>query len=383
MDKKRQEDYLNLIELLLNSPSYQRQEILNAHRNLIDSGLVQMMEKTAAMLAKQAEILTSLVGQLTQRQEFFNNIKVFTPEEYRHFLLQVLQASAKSDEESKELYLLLQANQDKLNEHFAQQLRNWAMATLLNTSTERAENIAAIIADFSDRLQQFQPLKRTHKIEIAIAGYETITATIFTRDAYPREWAVIQNRLGAAYFYRSRGELAENIEQAIRHFHNALEVNTRERDPYEWAGIQQNLGEAYRRRIQGDRSQNIEEAIDYFTTTLAVYTREKFPEKWATIQNNLSAAYIERIQGVQAQNFEQAIRSCQAALQIFTLEKNHYAWGTTKNNLGEAYRKRIQGNRAENIEAAIQCCYEALQVRTRERYSYEWVTTQNNLGKTY
>ncbi|MBD2337424.1 CHAT domain-containing protein [Calothrix sp. FACHB-156] len=383
MDKQRQQAYLNLIELLLNSPREQSQEILNAHRDLIDSGLVEMMEKTAAMLAKQANILTSLASELTQTQELSNNIKVFTAEEYHDFLLQVLQATAKSDEEPHELYILLQANQDKLDEHFAQQLRNWAMATLIKASTERAQSIAAIIADFSDRIQQFQPLKRTYKIEIAITGYETIVVTTFTRDAYPREWAALQNRLGAAYFYRSRGELAENIEQAIRYFHNALEVNTRERDPYEWAGIQQNLGEAYRRRIQGDRSQNIEEAIHYFTTTLAVYNRENFPEKWAAMQNNLSAAYIERIQGVQAQNLEQAIHHGHAALEVFTVENNHYEWGTTKNNLGEAYRKRIQGNRAEDIEAAIECCHQALQVRTRERYPYEWVTTQNNLGKAY
>jgi tetratricopeptide (TPR) repeat protein len=57
-----------------------------------------------------------------------------------------------------------------------------------------------------------------------------------------------QNNLGNAYADRIRGERAENLERAIRHYQQALEVRTREAFPSDWAGTQNNLGLAYHNR---------------------------------------------------------------------------------------------------------------------------------------
>jgi TPR repeat protein len=68
---------------------------------------------------------------------------------------------------------------------------------------------------------------------------------VYTRQAYPEQWARTQNNLGNAYLERIRGERAENLEQAIFHYQQALDVYTRQAYPEQWARTQNNLGNAY------------------------------------------------------------------------------------------------------------------------------------------
>ena len=52
-----------------------------------------------------------------------------------------------------------------------------------------------------------------------------------------------------------------------------------------------NLAAAYSDRIRGDRAENIDLAIDHYNQALQVLTLESFPEQWATTQNNLAMLY--------------------------------------------------------------------------------------------
>ena len=70
--------------------------------------------------------------------------------------------------------------------------------------------------------------------------------TVYTREAFPQNWATAQNNLGTAYQDRIRGSRAENLEAAIKAFEAALTVRTREAFPQDWAMTQNNLGIAYR-----------------------------------------------------------------------------------------------------------------------------------------
>ncbi|MCB0153421.1 MAG: tetratricopeptide repeat protein, partial [Anaerolineae bacterium] len=56
---------------------------------------------------------------------------------------------------------------------------------------------------------------------------------------------MIQSNLGAAYRNRIKGERAENFEQAIHHYQQSLTVYTREAFPEDWARSQHNLAGAY------------------------------------------------------------------------------------------------------------------------------------------
>ncbi|MFM6435966.1 MAG: tetratricopeptide repeat protein, partial [Microcystis panniformis] len=94
-----------------------------------------------------------------------------------------------------------------------------------------------VIVYFSELIQQFPLGNIAANKEVAITGYE-IALTIFTFDAFPQEWAAIQNNLGAAYTNKIRGEKAENLERAIAFYNEALKVRTFDAFPQDWAATQ-------------------------------------------------------------------------------------------------------------------------------------------------
>ena len=81
---------------------------------------------------------------------------------------------------------------------------------------------------------------------------------------------------------------------------------------------QNNLANAYSDRIRGERAENLEQAIGHYQQALEVYTRQAYPEDWAMTQNNLANAYADRIRGERAENLEQAIGHYQQALEVRT-----------------------------------------------------------------
>jgi tetratricopeptide (TPR) repeat protein len=185
--------------------------------------------------------------------------------------------------------------------------------------------------------------EKAQNIEMALASY-TAALSVYTRDAFPKKWARTKNNLGEAYRKRIRAERAENIEienieMAIRCYKDAVEVFTREAFPEDWAMTQNNLAISYGNRIRGEKAQNIEMALASYTAALSVCTRDAFPEKWAAMQNNLGAAYSNRIRGEKADNMELAITSYTAALEVRTREAFPQSHAETLLNLGCAYRK--------------------------------------------
>ncbi|MEH2150877.1 CHAT domain-containing protein, partial [Nostoc sp.] len=117
-----------------------------------------------------------------------------------------------------------------------------------------------------------------------------------TRSAFPVDWAMTQNNLGAAYGDRILGERADNIELAIAAFSAALEVRTRSAFPVDWAMTQNNLGAAYGDRILGERAENIELAIAAYTAALQVRTKSAFPQNHAETLLNLGRLYQDEKQ---------------------------------------------------------------------------------------
>ncbi len=298
------------------------------------------------------------------------------------FLQRLLQIISDSKGDAQVVYQFLEANLEKLNEHLAEVLRLWTTNILTQAQPDEAQSLATVIDNCSMLLTHFPLGSRASNIEIAITGYE-IVLTIFTREAFPQQWAMTQNNLGNAYLNRILGHRAENIERAIASYTAALTVYTREAFPQQWAMTQNNLGAACCNRIRGEKTENIENAIVSFSAALTVYPKEAFPINWAQTQNNLAIAYTNKIAGDRAENIERAIAASYAALQIYTSEAFPVDWANTQNNLATAYSDRIRGEKAENIERAIAASYAALQVYTQEAFPIDWARTQNNLGNAY
>jgi len=375
MDKQRFDAYLNLINALLECPSGQENEILQAHSDLVDWRLVQAMEWVAAKMAEEGD--PNAAGRL---RDFAARLAVETTWEDYWNLMEVLWA-VRQNPAPEAVFPLLQQNLDKLDENLWLVLQDFG-ESLQQQEPERARGITADIVNFSNLMQQFPLGDRAINLEIAIAGHE-IGLTFFLPQEFPQEWATIQNNLGAAYSQRIAGERSENIEKAISCCNDALEVYTRSAFPVQWACTQTYLGIAYKDRIAGERSENIERAIGCFNEALEVYTRSAFPVQWAVTQNNLGNAYSDRIAGERSENIERVISCCNDALTVLTHPAFPLEWASTQNSLGNAYYERIAGERSENIEKAICCFSEALEVRTRSAFPVEWADIQNNLGNAY
>ncbi|MBD2139756.1 tetratricopeptide repeat protein [Anabaena sp. FACHB-1237] len=367
MDKERRRAYYQLIEHLLSCPNGEQAAILQANRELLDVGFLELLKVGVEQMSTQegqenrANRLMSLASQLGEEL---------------NFLLEVLQATAHSEGNPQVVYPLLAANIDKLNLNCAQLLKN-----TLEEAEPDAQQFFAVV-DFSNLIQQFPLGNKADNMEIAITSYE-IALTFFTRETSPENWAGTQNNLGLAYSDRIRGDKAQNLEDAIAAYTKALEVYTRDDFPVQWATTQNNLGVAYSNRIRGDKAQNLEDAIAAYTKALEVRTRDDFPVDWAMTQNNLGNAYRNRIRGDKAQNLEDAIAAYTKALEVYTRDDFPVQWATTQNNLGAAYGDRIRGDKAQNLEDAIAAYTKALEVRTRDDFPVDWATTQNNLGAAY
>jgi tetratricopeptide (TPR) repeat protein len=276
----------------------------------------------------------------------------------------------------------LKSNKAKLDESLLDALPLVFASLTADQLMNGREAIAPFFGIFGNSIRQFPLGNRMLNLELSIAAYNLVL-TVYTRKAFPEDWAATQNNLGVAYCERLRGERAENLEKAITSYELALQVYTREAFPENWAGTQNNLGAVYGDRIRGERSENLKKAITAYELALQVRTREAFPEDWAATQNNLGVAYGNRIRGERAENLEKAIAACELALQVHTREAFPENWAATQNNLGVAYGNRIRGERAENLEKAITSYELALQVYTREAFPEDWAGTQNNLGAAY
>ena len=382
MDEQRMAAYLELIQALLECPSGEEDNIINANLDLVDANFLQVMEVVAANMAAEgnsnaAAWLQNLAAQLANYVS-----STATPEEYLSFLREVLQATSDSDVNPQVVYPILQQNFDKLDLNFARILQAWATSTFTEVTSEEAASIAADIVYFGNLINQFPLGWRAGNLEIGIACYSA-ASEVYTREDYPENWAGTQNNLGLAYNDRIEGVRAANIKEAIACYLLALDVYTREAYPENWAMTQNNLGNAYSDRREGVRAENIEEAIACYREALKVRTPENYPEKWAMTQNNLGIAYNDRREGVRAGNIEEAIACYREALKVRTRDAYPEDWAGTQNNLGTAYSERREGVRAANIEEAIACYREALKVGTRENYPEYWAMTQHNLGLTY
>ncbi|NEQ65685.1 MAG: tetratricopeptide repeat protein [Symploca sp. SIO2D2] len=127
----------------------------------------------------------------------------------------------------------------------------------------------------------YQELRR---YERAISLYKQSLATSREIGAQQTE-AVSLSNLGKAYQFF--GNKASNLETAIAAYQNALQIYTREAFPVDWARTQNNLAIAYRHRIRGDKADNLEHAITSCQNALQIRTREAFPIEWEKTQKNL------------------------------------------------------------------------------------------------
>lgn len=428
MDENRVQAYQKLIETLLQCSSGEESQILQANSEFVDEGLVQMMQQVAQKILAKGYRNGSWLSHYAIEIAYNLGMVAAKPQEYLQFLRQLRYTMSESPGNLQAVYLLLQANIDKLDDGFAQILQTWVIRTLSKVEFHQAKSLTANLVDLGNFMREFSLGNKANNMEIAIVSYCN-ALQFYTREAFPLEWAGILNNLANACRERIRGDQAKNREKAIIYHQNALQVFTRETSPFVWANIQNDLAHAYLYRIRGDRAANLENAIKFYNNAMQIYicedlpqywamtqrnlavalhtrilgekaenledaialyenalkvhTREAFPDEWAGLLSDLAITYRNRIWGKKAENLEQAIKLYQNALRVYTRNSFPTDWARTQNNLAVAYQCRIIGDTADNLEQAINCLQNALKIRTREAFPVEWAETQNNLAVAY
>ena len=123
----------------------------------------------------------------------------------------------------------------------------------------------------------------------------TILGNIFqlvlAEEAINSSLIVIESEQSPCDYIRSYDK--DNQEQAIKKCLYALQVITRDKLPLKWASIHNNLAEAYRVRISGEQVDNLEQAIKHYKQALEVRTPEVFPGMFIQSVSGLSSALIE------------------------------------------------------------------------------------------
>jgi CHAT domain-containing protein len=223
---------------------------------------------------------------------------------------------------------------------------------------------------------------RGENLEEAILHFSE-SLEVATRQDFPADWGTAHYNLANAFLLRVHGDRAANLENAVQHCRRALEVFTRSNFPLRWAATQISLGNLYQSYIGGNRAENMKLAVHHYHQALEVYTRSAFPEQWAVAQINLGQALSDWITGDWAENLEQSIHHCQQALEVFTLEEYPVQWAGSQITLANALLDRVRGDRAQNIELAIHHLNQALRVHTREELPIQWGTVHNNLGLAF
>ncbi len=219
-------------------------------------------------------------------------------------------------------------------------------------------------------------------LDQAIAAYQEALQVLSPEQALG-PWVDVQLNLALAYVERPRGHRDHNLERAIEACQLVLEFVSPKEMPVQWATAQHELGNAYSRRVQGDRADNLEAAIDAYRLALRIFTLEQMPFQWAGTMDSLGRLYRFRLNGDRAANLERALAAHTVALQVRTPEETPIEWARSMRNLAIAYRQRLQGDPAENMEKAIAAFQAALAVYAREDRPHHWAVTMSNLGDSY
>lgn len=124
-------------------------------------------------------------------------------------------------------------------------------------------------------------------IQQAINAYQR-ALRIFTREAYPTEFAILHNNLAAAFLSMpitdERSKMREAL--AVQSFEAALEVVTLVDNPREYAMLQNNLGNALQYASSAHALENNQRALHAYDEALKVRTETDAPLEFANTLAN-------------------------------------------------------------------------------------------------
>ena len=108
----------------------------------------------------------------------------------------------------------------------------------------------------------------------------------------------------------------ELLNNAVPHYHSALQLVWREEAPLLWASAHANLATAYLTMPMTEASSQLRlgVAAQSLRSALKVYTPEEYPEQWASVQLNLANSLVYTPSSHQGDNLVEAVELYEAVL---------------------------------------------------------------------
>lgn len=238
------------------------------------------------------------------------------------------------------------------------------------------------------RLRVEQGQSTLENLMVAILAYQE---TITHDDTSPQVPDTL-NDLGTLYWMLSRTppnseEGQAYIEQGIEFYQLALKLISPQTHAETYARVQNNLGTAYGdlARFSPNPAENWQQAVVAYSEALCFRKADMEPLKYAACQNNLGTAYWHLAQYNQpVEHLKKAIAAYNQALAQYHPEQEPFKYGMIQNNIGTAYWNIAQYEQPEeNLYLAIDAYNEALKYRTPANAPAACAATQNNLGTAY
>lgn len=186
-------------------------------------------------------------------------------------------------------------------------------------------------------------------------------------------WRDLHIRLGDLYLSRISGYKAENQEEAINCYQTALDISNSETMSWRWVQANIKLGEVYEDRIYGDPKINAQVSLSYFQKAFEVCNRDTQPYDWAKIQKHLGSSSANKIR------LEERIEFLNNAITVFTRETYPLEWASTNASLGIAYSEysKFGSERDEKYEFHYR---QAQEVFTYSEYPEVWAELEHNIS---
>src|SRR5262249_48548711 len=148
---------------------------------------------------------------------------------------------------------------------------------LVRLSPEQQQELRTILNDADDEESFQRELARHPQLLAALQG-----SASSGRSDKPADLRTILQELSQPP--RSVFDMPRRIELCGR----ALALISRQQDSALWGSLQVELATCLAQNPQGPRAENLERAIAHYNQALEVRTREAYPEDWAKTQNNLA-----------------------------------------------------------------------------------------------
>ncbi len=440
MDVQRFLAYVALLEQLLNCPQGQEGEVLQSQAELVDAGLLIMMEQYIDWLEQQGNSNAARLRQFSQRlKPIIEGRSVQaeeTPQNAEHSTEAILSSnqdqqftdSQIQSEQSKKLERAIEHYSLALNirtrEHspiqYARTRSSLGQVYIIRMEGDRIENLKLAISALKDALQIFQSTNNSVE-EIATRRNLIGASGLLVTAAFDRFLDSFQS--GA------NSELIEYIKQNIDILKDAIRARYRENHSHDEVRKLQDLlinmhgMLAILLRRGNSYSSSHGSATDYTALSntiseerLEILDREKSPQEWASVQAKVADDYISLSAHVHLTSsecmkyLEKAIRLCNNALEVYSYENFSQEWASVQWKLGIAYYLAIdlhnygldtglvtlgnlyrdssdieqeRLNKLEKAERSITALQAAERFYVRENYPQTWALLQNDIGLVY